>query len=106
MMESLDKYQLLELQALGYKPDKKPTITLEDVLHILPSELNKDGNHSGLTLTAPDTKHIPQWVCGYRSDNPKKMRNWYYKADSPLDAAFALLKAFVAQYGTEQLNKL
>lgn len=68
-MEVLDRHQLLELQALGYKPVKKPNITLEDILCVLPSELDKDGYHSNLTLTAPDTHHIERWVCGYHSYN-------------------------------------
>ena len=55
-MEVLDRHQLLELQALGYKPGK--------------------------------------------------MAHWYYEAETPLDAAYALLKGFIMRYGTEQLNKL
>lgn len=104
-MEILDRHQLLELQALGYKPDK-PDITLEDILCVLPSELDNNGNHSNLTLTAPDTHHIERWVCGYHSYNVKKMAHWYYEAETPLDAAYALLKGFIMRYGTEQLNKL
>lgn len=102
----LDKYQLLELQALGYKPDKKPTITLEDILCVLPPELDQNGSHSNLMLTAPDTHHIERWVCGYHSENVKKMTHWYYEAETPIDAAYALLKGFVMRYGTEQLNKI
>ncbi len=105
-MEVLDRHQLLELQALGYKPGKKPNITLEDILCVLPSELDKDGNHSNLTLTAPDKQHIERWVCGYHSYDVKKMAHWYYEAETPLDAAYALLKGFIMRYGTEQLNKL
>lgn len=105
-MEQLDEYQLLELQALGYKPDKKPTITLEDILRVLPSELDRNGNHSNLMLAAPDTHHIERWVCGYRSENVRKSAHWYYEAETPLDAAYALLKGFVMRYGTEKLNKI
>lgn len=86
-MEILDKYQLLELQALGYKPDKKPDIALEDILRVLPSELDKNGTHANLMLTAPDTHHIERWVCGYHSENVKKMTHWNYEADTPLEAA-------------------
>ena len=105
-METLDKYQLLELQALGYEPEKKPDITLEDILRVLPSEFGKDGNHSNLTLTAPDKQHIERWVCGYHSYDVKKMAHWYYEAETPLDAAYALLKGFIMRYGTEQLNEI
>lgn len=105
-MEVLDRHQLLELQALGYKPEKKPDITLEDILRELPSELDKDGNHSNLTLTAPDKRHIERWVCGYHSYNVEKMAHWYYEADTPLEAAYALLKGFVMRYGIERLNKI
>lgn len=62
-MEVLDRWQLLKLEALGYKPEKMPAITLEDILRVLPSELDKNGNHSGVALTAPGTGHIPRWVC-------------------------------------------
>ena len=105
-MEVLDRHQLLELQALGYKPVKKPNITLEDILCVLPPELDQNGNHSNLMLTAPDTHHIERWVCGYHSYNVKKMAHWYYEAETPLDAAYALLKGFIMRYGTEQLNEI
>lgn len=105
-MEALDTWRLLELEVLGYKPNKKPTFTLEDILRVLPPELDKDGNHSNLTLTAPDTHHIERWVCGYHSYNVKKMEHWYYEAETPLDAAYALLKGFVMRYGIERLNKI
>ncbi len=105
-MEVLDRHQLLELQALGYKSNKKPDITLEDILCVLPSGIDNNGNHANLTLTAPDMRHIERWVCGYHSDNVKKMAHWYYEAETPLDAAYALLKGFVMRYGTEQLNEI
>ena len=74
-MECLNETQLLELQILGYKPYKIPSITLDEILCILPSELNKGEHHANLSLTAPDGKYKMQWVVGYRSDNPTRMHH-------------------------------
>ena len=104
MAATLTNKQIFELQCLGYKP-KQTTLTLEDLLRILPSEVNGDGFHSNLTMTAPDTWEKMEWVCGYRSDNISRKMHYYCEGNSPLEAAFLLLKRFIAELGTDLLNQ-
>ena len=101
-MEVLTEEQILELKMVGYNPIKSK-ITLEDILLILPSELNERG-HANLSLTAPDKKYKLKWGGGYRSDNPRELTHWFCEADTPIMAAFLTLKRFVAEKGTKLLN--
>lgn len=104
MATTLTQKQIFELRCLGYHP-KQTSLSLEDVLHILPAEINGDGFHSNLAMTAPDTWQQMKWVCGYRSDNIRRKLHYYCEADTPLEAAFSLLKRFIAEFGTELLNQ-
>jgi len=59
-METLTAMQILELKIVGYNPPKDQ-ITLDDILRILPSELNK-GKHR-------------QWHPAFRLRSKRRLNN-------------------------------
>lgn len=103
MATELTERQILELRCLGYTP-KTSSLALEDILKILPAEINGNDFHLNLGLTAPDIKYKTKWVCGYRSDNIKRKPHYYCEAGTPLEAVFSLLKRIIMESGTELLN--
>ncbi len=103
MAAELTERQILELRCLGFTPKTTP-LTIEELLQILPSEINGDCYHYNLTLTAPDSKYRLKWVCGYKSDNPMRKPHYYCEAGTPLEAVFSLLKRIIMESGTELLN--